>query len=124
MRYFLNKVFQRRMKDYDFSEEKVCETIKDVQLGRATFLGQHLYKIRVAAEEKGRSGGFRVIFFWMREKHIIFCDLFSKNAKEDLSYKEIKALYIVAKEFKRFTDIQIKGLINDEELKEIRYDQA
>ncbi len=122
MRYFLNRFFQRSMKFCDFSYTGVHETIKDIYLERGISLGQHLYKIRSAAEGHGKSGGFRVIFFWKREKYIIFCEVFNKNAKEDLNYKDIKALNMLAQEYDNFTDFDIETMINNERLKEIIYD--
>lgn len=57
-------------------------------------LGGGLRKIRVAAKDKGKSGGARVIYYWQRREPedslITFLSIYAKNRKENLSPKELK----------------------------------
>ncbi|MDQ3000979.1 MAG: type II toxin-antitoxin system RelE/ParE family toxin [Fibrobacterota bacterium] len=50
-------------------------------------------KVRMAAEGRGKSGGYRVLYY-LRINHnaILFIDLFSKNEKENLTDREKKDL--------------------------------
>lgn len=50
-------------------------------------------KIRCGVEGRGKSGGARVIYFWVvsREK-ILMLDVYAKNEKEDLSPEDVKIL--------------------------------
>lgn len=52
-----------------------------------------LRKIRWAAKGRGKSGGFRVIYYWwVADSVITFCDIYAKNEKEDLTSHEIEKL--------------------------------
>lgn len=52
-----------------------------------------LRKVRWAAKGRGKSGGVRVIYYWWVENELItFCDIYSKNEKEDLTSHEIQKL--------------------------------
>ncbi len=112
------------MKFYDFSEEDIQQVIRDIHEGRGISLGQHLYKIRASAKGQGKRGGFRIIFFWKMEKHVIFCHLFSKSDKDNLNYKEMKALHTLAQEYETLTETDIENMLTYERLKEVIYDQT
>lgn len=50
-------------------------------------------KIRFAANNKGKSGGVRVIYYCIeRDGNLLLLDIFSKSDKENLSKKEINEL--------------------------------
>ena len=52
-----------------------------------------LRKVRWAAKGRGKSGGVRVIYYWWVENELItFCDIYSKNEKEDLTSHDIQKL--------------------------------
>lgn len=52
-----------------------------------------LRKIRWAARGRGKSGGVRVIYYWVTEEGIIYMlSIYAKNVKGDLTKQEIKAL--------------------------------
>ena len=51
-----------------------------------------LRKIRVALPGRGKRGGARVIYFWRREKLLLFLDIYAKNEREDLSAGELAGL--------------------------------
>ena len=50
-------------------------------------------KLRFAAKGKGKSGGIRVIYYWISARGQIYMLLaYSKNRKDDLSAEEIAGL--------------------------------
>ena len=50
-------------------------------------------KIRAAAKGKGKSGGIRVIYYWVTERGQIYMLLaYPKNRKDDLTVEELAAL--------------------------------
>jgi len=50
-------------------------------------------KIRMAAEGRGKSGGYRILYYLrLNLDTILFIDLFSKNEKENLTEREKKDL--------------------------------
>jgi len=61
-----------------------------------------LRKIRWSITGKGKSGGIRTIYYWVKAKEIILMLLiYSKNEQDDLSSKQLKILKsLVEKEFK------------------------
>lgn len=45
-------------------------------------------KIRMAASEKGKRGGYRVIYYLFYENEVYFIKIYSKSVKEDISMSE------------------------------------
>lgn len=55
--------------------------------------GNGLRKIRWRVKGRGKSGGFRVIYYLATaEGYIYFLDIYAKNEKEDLSKEQLKEL--------------------------------
>jgi hypothetical protein len=55
--------------------------------------GGGIRKIRVAAKDKGKSGGIRVIYYWLTEQGQIYLLLaYPKSKKDDLSAGELALL--------------------------------
>lgn len=53
--------------------------------------GGGIRKARVARGTKGKSGGARVIYFWMSSRgELYFLTAYAKNVQEDLSQKELR----------------------------------
>jgi mRNA-degrading endonuclease RelE of RelBE toxin-antitoxin system len=58
-------------------------------------------KVRARAEGKGKSGGFRIVYYYVdRKDRIWLLNLCSKREQEDLSAREKKALAQVVSEIK------------------------
>jgi mRNA-degrading endonuclease RelE of RelBE toxin-antitoxin system len=58
-------------------------------------------KVRARAEGKGKSGGFRIIYYYVDKKDRIWLlNLYSKKEREDLSAREKKVLAQVVLEIK------------------------
>ena len=52
-----------------------------------------LRKLRVAAKGHGKSGGARVIYYWVTARdRIFFLRLYAKNEQSDLTRKEVKEM--------------------------------
>lgn len=123
MRYLKNKSFQKKLKENDLDDEDVKNVLNDIFKGRAAPLGSKLYKIRGAKDGRGKSGGFRSLFFWKKDERIIFCWLFAKNEQDNLSPDEDKALKILCKEYDGLTGDEIRQSIERNNLMEIQYDK-
>jgi hypothetical protein len=55
--------------------------------------GGGIRKVRVAAKSKGKSGGIRVIYYWLTEQGQVYMLLaYPKNRKDDLSAGELALL--------------------------------
>lgn len=123
MRYLKNKSFQRDLKDNHLDDEYIKDVLDDIFKGRAAPLGSKLYKIRAAKQGKGKSGGFRNIFFWKRDELIVFCLLFGKNEQDNLTADEKMALKILSHEYDHLTEDEIKILIKKNKFMEVNYDK-
>ena len=85
--------FQRCVKSIGLSETDL-ERLK-FELSTNPFagveLGSGLYKLRFARQGGGKSGGYRVIYFFRRQDiPLILISAFSKNQKVNLTPSELK----------------------------------
>jgi len=83
----LNKKNKNILKDI---EELVKILEKNPITG--TFLGNNIYKIRMANSSKniGKRGGFRVITYYVDENDIVYLvEIYEKNAIENISIEEL-----------------------------------
>ncbi len=124
MWYLKNKQFDRDLKDSSLGDEDMKVVLDDVFEGRAISLGSKMYKIRGAMEGRGKSGGFRSIFFWKREEFIVFCLLFAKNEQDDLSSDERRALKVWSNEYDGLTEDELRKAVENKSFTEIKYDKA
>ena len=61
--------------------------------------GGGIRKMRFAAQGRGKSGGVRVIYYWMREAaQMYMLAIYPKSAKDDLSDEETAILRQLVKE--------------------------
>jgi hypothetical protein len=61
--------------------------------------GGGIRKLRYAVQGRGKSGGLRVIYYWIKDKHLIYMLLvYSKSKKDDLTDKETSILRELVKE--------------------------
>ena len=60
-----------------------------------------LRKLRWAAHGRGKRGGIRVIYYWLRGKLMYLLLAYPKNKKDDLSADELKLLKKVVEQEKR-----------------------
>lgn len=61
--------------------------------------GGGIRKLRHAMRGRGKSGGVRVIYYWIKDKHQIYMlVVYPKSRKDDLSDKEVAVLRELVKE--------------------------
>ena len=123
MRVFLNMYFARQLEDYGLDRSYVQDVRTDIALGRGVSLGHKLYKIRAARKGTGKSGGFRNIFFWKRDEFIIFCYVFPKSQRGNMSAGDLKSLRVLASAYDRLTGDDLTRLVAQRKLKELDDDQ-
>ena len=122
MKYLKNKWFQKELRNNNLDDEDLKVVLSDIFKGRAMPLGSKMYKIRGAKEGRGKSGGFRNIFFWKKDEFIIFCLLFAKNEQDNISPDEKKALKILSDEYVRLTESEIRKSIENKNFVEVKYE--
>ena len=101
---------QRELKNFGLDDEDIKVVLDDIFKGRAIPLGFKMYKIRGAKEGKGKSGGFRNIFFWKKDELIVFCLVFAKNVQDNISSAAYKALKIWSEIYSNLTENEIKKI--------------
>ena len=109
------------MKGNKLDDKYLHDVLDDIFNGRAQYLGSKMYKIRDARKGQGKSGGFRNIFFLEKNELIIFCLLFSKNEKDNLSQNERKALKLLSDDYSNHTESEINTKSENKDFKEINY---
>jgi len=82
-------------------------------------LGGDVYKVRIARQGEGKSGGHRVIVYFRNEFRTFFSYGFSKNDKGNISRKELKRFKENAKIQFLLTDEQIEAHLRNGTLIEI-----
>ncbi|NYS26384.1 type II toxin-antitoxin system RelE/ParE family toxin [Rhodobacteraceae bacterium 2376] len=113
MRIFLEKQFSRWAADKAIGDETLIETAEEAFNGNVDAdLGGYLFKMRLAREGKGKSGGYRTIICFRKSDsdRIFFLHGFPKNSKGNITAKEEKALKLVAKSMLKLSDDQIAEL--------------
>ena len=61
--------------------------------------GGGIRKLRYAAQGRGKSGGVRVIYYWVKDNHQIYMlVVYPKSKKDDLTDKETAILRDLVKE--------------------------
>jgi hypothetical protein len=91
-------------------------------------LGGDVFKVRVAKQGEGKSGGYRVIVYFRNEFRTFFVYGFPKSDRDNINEKELKRFKLDAKKQFSFTEEQIEARlrnrifieITEEERNEIR----
>ena len=105
MKIIETTVFTKRLKtllpdeDYRLLQNEI---MLNPEKGKVIRGSGGLRKIRWSVPGKGKSGGVRVIYYWVKAKEIILMLLvYSKNEQDDLTNEQLKILKsLVEKEFK------------------------
>jgi hypothetical protein len=82
-------------------------------------LGGGVYKVRVARQGEGKSGGFRVLVFFKIDERTFYRYAFAKSDQGNISQKELKMMKKQAKAFFAQTEEQIAKQIANGTLFEV-----
>lgn len=75
------------------------ELVENPERGDLIAGGGGIRKLRYAAQGRGKSGGVRVIYYWIKQDHVIYMlVVYPKSKKDDLSDKETAVLREFVKE--------------------------
>lgn len=105
MKIIETSVFTKRVKvllsDEDYRNLQ-NEVIQNPEKGKIIRGSGGLRKLRWSLQGKGKSGGLRIIYYWVNAKEIILMLLiYAKNEQDDLTAEQLKLLKsLVEKEFK------------------------
>ena len=82
-------------------------------------LGSHVYKKRVGLAGRGKRGGVRTLIAFRIKDKAFFLYGFAKNARANISGKELKALRLLAGELLGYTDVALTKAVKAGELIEV-----
>lgn len=100
MSVYKTKEFSRFARRADLGSTELLEAAKAVASGQwDADLGGGVFKQRIAREGGGKSGGFRTIILFKVGGHSFFVHGFAKNAKANVTPRELKALKKLAATF-------------------------
>ena len=93
MRIFKNKAFSKWAAKQGISDSALRIAVGEMARGLFDArLGGHLYKKRVAAGGKGKSGGVRTLLAFQAGRKAFFVYGFAKNARANIKVDEERAL--------------------------------
>jgi mRNA-degrading endonuclease RelE of RelBE toxin-antitoxin system len=96
---FFSKAIHKLRKKYRHIGEEVASLIEQLQNGDTPGdvypeVGYTVFKVRLPSvdQKKGKSGGFRVIYYLETQKSITLITIYAKADKNDISPQEIRRL--------------------------------
>ncbi len=107
----MSKWFSKWVRKSIIDNESLLSAIKNIDSGNNVDLGSGLYKVRVVRLNQGKSGGYRTLLVYKRERIALFVYGFAKNERDNLSAKEMSILKKQAKQILEFEVKQIKHAI-------------
>ena len=117
MKSYSTKWFNKWAKKNRISIDSLLDGIErtKIMIGSAD-LGGSLYKVRIAKEGQGRSGGYRTIVVVKEAKRSLYLYGFEKSDMDNIDDKQLKDLKRVAQVFLDMSIEKINELVNTNEL--------
>ena len=120
MRVFKNKWFTRFANENGFSDSELKEIVNQLEKGQFyANLGGGVYKMQLARQGECKSGGYRVIMFFMSKDKTFFQYAFPKSVRDNIDRKELQFYKKMAKTKLAMSETEITNAINSGELIEI-----
>jgi hypothetical protein len=124
LRVFKTKEFSRFARREGVTDSQLCETVRRALHGLVDAdLGGGLLKQRVARPGQGRRGGFRILMAFQAERRTVFVYGFAKNERENIQPDELEFWRSVAKAFIGLNESQLKTLLDEGEIHEVKYEE-
>lgn len=121
MKIFKNVWFGRFAKRKKISDEVLQKAITRANRGLIDAnLGGNVIKQRIARIGQGKSSGYRTIIIFRKDDRAFFVYGFAKNAQDNISKDELITFKRAAKELLVLSDEQIKLLIANKALIEVK----
>ena len=114
MNAFESRWFKRWSKKNGLKKADLLDALERTINGSGVVnLGGNIYKIRVAKNGQGRSGGFRTILIFKKGKRSIFIYGFEKNDQDNIDKGTLADYKKFAVTFLNYTDDDINRLVNN-----------
>lgn len=120
MRIFKVRWFHRWARKERLVDQAIREAVREMEQGLVDAnLGGHLYKKRVAAAGRGKSGSWRTIVAYRTEGRVFFMYGFAKNERSNIKEDELRLFKLLASELVAHDDRMLSRLIEAGELYEV-----
>lgn len=120
MKKYKTKWFRKWSRKKSIADKALLDGIKSVESGTGSVsLGSGLYKIRLAGQSKGKSGGYRTFLIYKKEHTAIYIYGFNKNEQDNISDKELQMYKQLADTFLSLTIADVDKAIAVGELIEL-----
>ncbi len=121
MRCYITKKFNKFIKDDKLDRITLKDVINDIVSGNTVSLGKKLFKTRMKAPGRGKSGGYRTLTYYKVDERIIFLVLFAKNERENITDTELKVLKLYAVEIDKLNQNEIDALVKNSSFIELNF---
>ncbi len=120
MRIFKNKWFSKFARKEGISDEKLIQTVRDVDAGNIDAdYGGGVIKQRIARPQEGKSGGYRTIIFFRKGDKAYFVYGFAKSVLENIDKADVRGFKKLAKIMLSINDRQLENLLKRGDIEEI-----
>jgi hypothetical protein len=114
MNAFESRWFKKWSKKNGLKKVDLLDALKRTINGSGVVnLGGYIYKIRIAKNGQGRSGGFRTILIFKKGKRSLFIYGFEKNDQDNIDKGTLADYKKFAVTFLNYTDDDINRLVNN-----------
>lgn len=121
MKFFKTKAFTQFTTKKNIDDEDLLKVASDLEAGKIDAnLGGGIIKQRVARKGQGKSGGFRVIICFKRERHTFFVHGFAKSSQSNISADELTDFKELADILFGLTEAQLQLAIDNGTFHEIK----
>ncbi|MDR1147984.1 MAG: type II toxin-antitoxin system RelE/ParE family toxin [Spirochaetaceae bacterium] len=113
MRVFKNTWFSRFAKKAGIDDGTLRGIVDELEAGKwDADLGSGVYKKRIAKQDEGKRGGYRIIVFFKNGTRTFFSYGFAKSVQGNISEKEVRVLRETSKEILNVSDAVLKSRID------------
>jgi hypothetical protein len=120
MRVFKDKRFSRFAKKEKISDAELLGIVSQVDAGNAEAdLGGGVYKVRVPRDGEGKSGGYRVILLFKKDRVTFFEQGYAKSDLANISRTKLVWLKQRARDLFPLDDTVLDKLVKSKAYKEI-----
>lgn len=120
MDVFKNRAFSKWAVKEGLSDTALLLAVDEIENGLVdAYLGGHVFKKRVAVQGRGKSGGVRTLLAYQVGDKAFFVYGFAKNARTNISAKELKALKVYAATVLAYSDKELKKAVANGALIEV-----
>lgn len=121
MKIYKHRSFHQWAKSEGLTDKALKKAIEEMENGLfEANLGSGLYKKRVALPGKGKSGGYRTLVAFKKEKNAFFVYGFAKGVRANIDEREEKLYRQIARDFLIMDEEEIQTMIEKSKLYEVK----